>query len=103
LTANVKSNISVDLPGAATEQQLNLSTFLDATAVLKALTVKDTSGIGFKFGLQAGAGKIPVMADGTAIIMWGDAAVQPTLFFDAVSATDTAYIEVGYAALVPTP
>lgn len=92
-TGNQSSVLSQEVAASATDTSLDLSDHIDTLTVI---TIKDRSNVGFKVGLASGGTKIEVAANGVIAFKNG-ASTPPTLYFDSVSASDKAFLEISLA------
>lgn len=82
--------IPVELAASATDTSLNLASYVDTATMI---AVRDRNNTGVKVGLASGGTKAQVAANGFYCYKNGNA-TPPTLYFDNVSGSTKAFIEV---------
>lgn len=92
VTINQSNTIAKELAGAATDQSVNINSYVDTC---KLITILDRGGTGFKVGFASGGTKARVGPNKAFVVMWNSTVTPPTLYLDNEHATDTAFLEIG--------
>jgi hypothetical protein len=83
--------VPLELSASATDQSVNLASYVDTATFI---AVRDRNNTGVLVGRTTGtSARLQVAANGFIIFKNG-AATPPTLYFDNVSTTDKAFIEI---------
>lgn len=90
LTGNRSVVIPMEIAANATDQSLNLASYVDTATII---AVRDRGSTGIKVGLASGGTKAQIAANKFWSYENGNA-TPPTLYFDNVSAADKAYFDV---------
>lgn len=83
--------IPIELAASATDSSLNLASYVDTATYI---AVKDRNNTGVLVGRTSGTSARLQVAGNGFILFKNGASTPPTLYFDNVSTTDKAFIEV---------